>query len=194
MCVIRRSANAFSSPGRQVEERDDDERRGKHRQRDVGGRRRTRVAARLEVAAKPEQREPGEARVGPPAQPIPHARQPALATCREPPVQLVKASSGQTSSGPSVGRSIVHRLDLSDLPVALRFTFGLPWTEHHGRGERVAGNSHLLSSVAARRTPPARFGLGKASEAQGWAAPLPNPSYRWDERPCSGGKSSPALA
>ena len=45
----------------QVEERDDDKRRGDHRQRDVCGCRRTRVPARLEVTSKPEERRAGRA-------------------------------------------------------------------------------------------------------------------------------------
>ena len=69
-------------PSGLVEDRDDDERRREHRQRDVARRRGARVPARLEVAAKPEEREPGEARVGPATQPIPRRRQPASARAR----------------------------------------------------------------------------------------------------------------
>ena len=72
MCAIRRSANAFSSPSARLKIAMMTSAVGKHRQRDVGGRRRTRVPARLEVAAKPEQREAAEARVGASTQPIDH--------------------------------------------------------------------------------------------------------------------------
>ena len=56
--------------GREIEERDDDERSGESGQHEVRRRRRARVAARLEVAAKPQQREPGDRIIGPAAQPV----------------------------------------------------------------------------------------------------------------------------